>query len=378
MLLKNLKVIAILLLIGFSLPLRATAQQLTPPDLNSITSSKWKAIEKGVDQGLKYLASQQLPDGSLSSTDTGQPAITSLGIMAFLSRGHVPGLGPYGKTLDRAIDFVIQQQREDGLLYSGVTDVPWQLHYGSHTATYNHAIAGLMLGEVYGLTDSARAKKLRPVIEKALTYSRKLQRRPSPHERDKYGWRYYNHIRVPNKGESDLSATAWFIMFYRSAKNAEFEVPEEYVNEGVQFVKECFEPKTGGFVYGPYPGDAQVRRAMTGAGIVSLAITGHSDPQLVEPAGKWLRDRPVIKFNDAKAFHYFYSLYYGSQAMFLMGGGYWEPYYDKASTILLENQSGDGSWPPDAKTPEFGSCYTTSLATLTLTPPYQMLPIYQR
>ena len=47
--------------------------------------------------------------------------------------------------------------------------------------------------------------------------------------------------------------------------------------------------------------------------------------------------------------------------------------------VLLENQQADGSWPPEGnRDGYFGSAYTTALVILALSPPYQLLPIYQR
>ncbi len=70
--------------------------------------------------------------------------------MAFLACGHQPGDGKYGDNLNRAINFVIGCQQPDGL-FSYVVPENYHVHQGaSHTATYNHAIAVLMLCEVYG------------------------------------------------------------------------------------------------------------------------------------------------------------------------------------------------------------------------------------
>ena len=48
--------------------------------------------------------------------------------------------------------------------------------------------------------------------------------------------------------------------------------------------------------------------------------------------------------------------------------------------VLLGAQSAEGSWPPepDAKNAVFGNEFTTAMAVLSLTPPYQLLPVYQR
>ena len=207
------------------------------PNLDVLSADKWKRIDNGIDRGLAWLALQQRADGSFPTMESGQPAVTSLAVMAFLSRGHVPGVGPYGKQLDRAIDFVVAQQQREGLLYGASTDMPMNnWNQGPHVANYNHAIAGLMLGEVFGMTDEQRMRKLRPVIEKAIAFARRMQRRAGQRPLDKYGWRYYKLLNVENKGESDLSVTAWFVMFYRSARNAGFDIPQEYVDDAVKFV----------------------------------------------------------------------------------------------------------------------------------------------
>jgi hypothetical protein len=49
----------------------------------------------------------------------------------------------------------------------------------------------------------------------------------------------------------------------------------------------------------------------------------------------------------------------------------------------MVGQAANGSWPPEIYTGGpteqiFGNVYTTALAVLSLTPPYQLLPVYQR
>jgi hypothetical protein len=364
-------------------PLAASGQTVVPPPSSDVLSAEqWKAVDVGVDRGLAWLAARQQEDGSIPTLESGQPGITSLAIMAFLSRGHRPGAGPYGAFLDRAIDFVIEQQRESGLLYGGSTDMPATDWYqGSHTATYNHAIAGLMLCEAYGMTDEQRAKKLRPAITKAIDFARQMQRRPSEYEKDKYGWRYFKHHGTPNKGEADLSVTGWFIMFYRSAKNAEFDIPEQFVDEAVQFVRACYVPEKGIFLYGPYPDDRHTSRAMNGAGLLALTITGHYDEKIADAAAQKLLDQPFKEYN-ARIRHdrYHYGAYYCSQAMFMLGGERWRKFYPPLAMTLIQNQSPQGHWQSENCNNDdvYGNGYTTALAILSLTPPYQMLPIYQR
>src|SRR5690348_6358493 len=68
-----------------------------------LPSEKWQRVEKAVDRALSWLSSQQEASGDFPTYESGQPAITSLSTMAFLSRGHQPGIGTYGKGINRAI-----------------------------------------------------------------------------------------------------------------------------------------------------------------------------------------------------------------------------------------------------------------------------------
>src|SRR4051812_1452051 len=138
----------------------------------ALPPAKWQQVEGAVDRGLKWLASQQATDGSFPTPRAGQPAVSSLCVLAFLSRGHQPRLGPYGETLSRAIDFVLACQRPNGLFSY---QAPGSAHVDKeapHAAVYNHAIAGLMLGEVYGLVQEPTSTKARRGLEQALQFSR--------------------------------------------------------------------------------------------------------------------------------------------------------------------------------------------------------------
>ena len=351
-----------------------------------LSPEAWKRIDDGVDRGLAWLASQQQPDGSFPTYESGLPAITSLAVMAFLSRGHTAGAGPYGDTIDRAIDFVLRQQREDGLLFHGDTTVPvtnWG--EGSHAAMYNHAIAGLMLGEAYGMTDGERATKLRPAIEKALAYARKSKRKQPDAHGTVYAWRYYHPQPIDSFGNADVSITGWYIMFYRSARNADFEVSKQEVDDAARFVRKCFIEETGAFKYGiSNQGELRLSRGVTGAGLLCLLQTGHYDQQVTHAAGEWLLKHPIEVYNQGWGSHdrFHYGVYYCSQAMFMLGGRYWAQFYPTLANTLLENQTPAGHWQLETKgglaDGRFGICFTTSLAILSLTPPYQLLPIYQR
>jgi len=348
-----------------------------------LPNDKWKQVESSVDRALAWMSTQQEAGGSFSTLPQAQPAVTSFCVLAFLSRGYQPGRGPYGQQLNRAIDFVVSCQKPDGLFSFEIPEPLFVTRRASHTATYNHAIAGLMLGEVYGHVTGQRAKAVRQAIQKALQFTRELQTRPKDNPFDKGGWRYL-HFKGNGEPDSDLSVTAWQLMFLRSARNAEFDVPQVYVDEAVAFVKNCWDTQEAAFTYarsadGSYFGST---RGMMGAGILSLSMAGQHQTPMARAAGDWLLAHPFGGYGEVVngGDHFLYSCYYCSQAAMQLGGHYWEGIFPPLMETLLSAQLPDGSWPADPSHNDamFGNLYATSLAVLSLTPPFQLLPVYQK
>ena len=100
---------------------------------------------------------------------------------------------------------------------------------------------------------------------------------------------------------------------------------------------------------------------------------------MAQQAGHWILAQSFDRYNRGTG-PYHYGAYYASQAMFQLGGEYWEQFYQHVAPALVRNQRTGGSWDieRDVNGNTFGTCYTTSLSVLALTPPYQLLPIYQR
>ncbi len=372
----------------------------------ALSPAQWKQVEDCVDHALSWIASQQAADGSFPTRSDGQPAITGLCVLAFLSRGHQPGFGPYGAQMDRAIDFVISCQKPDGLFSFEAPDDTAQQDFngfgrggrglprGAQAGTYNHAIAGLMLGEVFGHANAQRTQQIKQAMDKALQFSRELQTHPKTAPEDKGGWRY---LRVTYGGaDSDLSVTGWHLMFLRSARNAEFNVPQKYIDDAMSFVHRCWVEEDGLFHY-TAQGDQQFMftRGLMGSVIVSLALAGqHQSPEALA-AGDWLLAHPFQYFGERIGTgndRFFYSTYYCSQAAAQLGGRYWTGIFPPIARILVQTQQGDGSFPVDSSfggggrrggrggggEGMYGQVYITAMAVLSLTPAYQLLPVYQR
>jgi hypothetical protein len=58
---------------------------------NVLSPEDWQRVDAAVSRALEWLATQQQPDGSFRTIDNGQPGVTCLCMMAFISHGHVPG-----------------------------------------------------------------------------------------------------------------------------------------------------------------------------------------------------------------------------------------------------------------------------------------------
>jgi hypothetical protein len=357
---------------------RATPAGVRTELSDALSQQEWRRVDRAVERALDWLATQQNPDGSFPTREPGQPAITGLCVLAFLSAGHQPGVGAYGERLNRAIDFVLECQQPDGV-FTYLVPQTRHVHQGaSHTATYNHAIAGLMLTEVYGQVSQERSVKIEQAVRTALTVTGRWQEEPKDAPQDQGGWRYLYSIGTSG---SDLSVTGWQLMFLRSARNAEFDVSEKVVVGAVRYIESLYQPQ-GEFYYGHISSnDRYASRGMMGVGALSLALAGQHQTEMARRVGDWLLERPFDTYG-ATNHHYdrfHYSAYYCSNAMAQLGGDYWRRFFPTLASTLLEAQAPDGSWPAESgEDGMYGPAYPTALSVLTLTPAYQLLPIYQR
>src|SRR5438105_1026575 len=64
--------------------------------------------EAALERGLAWLAKNQGTEGNWGSNDLG---LVSMGALAFMSAGHAPGRGRYGRELDKALEFVVSRSR---------------------------------------------------------------------------------------------------------------------------------------------------------------------------------------------------------------------------------------------------------------------------
>lgn len=350
---------------------------------NVLSPVEWKAVDLAVDRALKWLASVQQPDGSFPTRDTGQPAISSLCMMAFMAHGHVPGSSRYSPQLKKATDYLISCQKPNGLITLLGPDGP-QINRAiareiGGCGAYNHAISSLALSEIYGMSPREDQARLKSAIQKALYATLQMQRWPKRRPEDSGGWRYIDKF---EDIDSDLSVTGWELMFLRSAKNAGFAVPKESIDDAIGFVKRSFDPRNGMFIYSAQRPSRT--RSMAGAGIVALAHAGLHHSVEAQRSGDWLLDHGFEQYNATipgqNSDRYHYGLFICCQAMYQLGGKYWKQFYPPVVRSVLANQLPDGSWPVDSQYHDapYGSAYTTALVVIMLGAPNQLIPIFQR
>jgi hypothetical protein len=367
----------------------AHAQAPHPTSPGDVLSPReWERVNLSVDRGLDWVASRQQPDGSFPTLPNGQPAVTSLCTLAFLAHGHLPGEGPHGETVRRAIDYILACQKPNGVISlvapngSEISrNVPHDIGY---TAAYNHSISGLVLSEAYAVEGAERARVLQEAVLKALQVSFVMQTWPKDHADDLGGWRYLHDY---EEIDSDLSVTGWQLMFLRSAKNSGFDVPEDPIHEAVGYVRRCFLPQTGAFTYKLIPLDRS-SRGVTGAGILALAHAGmHNTPE-AQAAGNWILRSRFDSYNrpghvtgaQPADDRYFYGLLTCCQAMYQLGGRHWVEFYPDTAKVIIANQHPDGSWDSEnhATDRQFGNTYTSAICVMALGSANQLLPVFQR
>src|SRR5258708_4866247 len=81
---------------------------------------------QAIKRGLEYLAGRQQTDGELGTGGYSRNvAVVGLAGMALIASGSTPGRGPYGKQIDRCLDFILANAAQSGFI-----DVPSAAMHG--------------------------------------------------------------------------------------------------------------------------------------------------------------------------------------------------------------------------------------------------------
>ncbi len=333
---------------------------LSPPLLaHSVLGTPYSVldpVDQAIDRSLEFLHRTQERDGAWrAGRYRKNAAVTGLAVLAFLAAGHVPGEGTYGETVTRGIRWVLDAQQPNGLIATE----------GSQEM-YHHGICTLLLTQVAGMTEGSLAEEVRRKLERAVAVILKAQRTSGLHQG---GWRYQ-----VNQTDGDISVTGWQVLALRAAKNLGCDVPPESIEQAVAYILRCRDPVSGGFRY--HPRD-RVTMPCTGTSILALEICGkerHGTPEALKAGALLLKNPPRWGQN-----HFFYSVYYSTQAIFQLGENYWSFYRPQLHEVLLRQQNENGSWlGRDGESYTYGPNYCTAMGVLALAVEYRYLPIYQR
>ncbi|HUR29200.1 MAG TPA: prenyltransferase/squalene oxidase repeat-containing protein [Planctomycetota bacterium] len=369
-----------LALASFASPRSEPVQEPSAGDASMlvVTPEQTRAVERG----LQWLQSHQNEDGSWTAEigyklnvgyntterERGHVGVTSLAGMAFLAGGHVPGRGPYGEVVERALDFVLGSVQDDGYV----------THAGSRM--YSHAFATMFLAEICGMTERPDVRAKLQLAADFIVHSQNVDG----------GWRY-----EPYAVESDMSIVVCQVLALRAARNIGVRVPKAVIDKAARYVVDSavtegstsrafgrpinYQSEIGSFHYQKQDG-SRSSFPLTAAGVTALHGVGIYSAESIDAGVHYLMAN-LDHFNRERGrsdgYHYFfwYGHYYAVQAMYTAGGPAWESYFESVRSEILSGQNSDGSWPNKVGP---GPAFGTACATLILEIPYRFLPIFQR
>jgi hypothetical protein len=307
-----------------------------------------EAADRAIERGFEWLIATQRPDGSWA-TETGTYDIggTSLGLMAFMVKGHFPGFGRYGEPLNRAKNYLLKKAEAST---SGVM-----------SGMYEHGLFTLAMSELWGMTaDVEDNKKIQAALERAVQI---ILRAQSPLG----GWRYSAR---PDGGQ-DTSVTATVFVSLASSQQAGILVPTETIDRVVGYLRDqVWNEQTGGF---GYQGKSGTTIACTAGGAYVAQLCGQRDTEWVAASIRYLENSPKA-FTRAEIGYYYYAHYYAMSAMVQAGDKQYADWYPKIRDSLIQLQKPDGSW----KEKEGDYPSNTPMAIIILGTPHCYIPIYQR
>lgn len=298
--------------------------------------------------------------GGFPTHDVG---VTGLALLAFLGAGHTHRDDTeFGIVVKRGLRWLRKQQDAEGCIGPRLQD-NW---------IYGHAIAALAVVEAFGMTESP---SLRTAAQRSVDFAHACK---NPRRAWRYGVR---------PGEDDTSVTGWMVMLMKSARGAGLDVPVRDGIDVIEFLDDMTDElgRTGYALRGQRPvrpaGRAEefpdiYTESMTSVGILSRVFLGE-EPTTSEPIRRGAKlvvaSRPV---NEAPRLD-FYAWYYGTLAMYQVGGASWKDWDKAMKRVVLDRQRRDhecehGSWDPvDAWGEEGGRVYATAMLAMCLEVTYR-------
>ena len=357
-----------------------------------------ETTERAVENGLRWLELQQHPLGFWDGNEKGfggvvncEPAYTGLSLLAFVGAGYNGARGKYRETIRRASEFLAATQFYDGgFPVSGGGDSSWIFAY----------LIGM---GIWGITESYGLSADETLAEPAqwgIDYLVRVQTSGA-------GWRY-----GPRYYQSDTSCTSWVLMTTKMADligldvaqrswdgiddwlercqfdiTGEEEVPQDLSTDYDYEVgqRRYYKAFTGYLELSGSEKSALQMTSMTAVGMVCRFFMGwkRSHPfmigsanYLVEYLPRWMQG--LEKGMAIAWYHYYW--YYGTLAMYQMGGRYWRAWNQQMKRMYTEKQRSSpvelqGSWDPDTAVLNGGRLFSTAMSILSLETYYRFSPL---
>jgi hypothetical protein len=310
------------------------------------------------------------------------PGLTGLCLLAFLGAGYTDREGPYPETVQRAVAALLRIQTSSGGFLPSDT-----------MAGYNDSLATFALAEYYCLTRDPQVQEpLQRAVDRLCLSQQPLG-----------GWDY---VRRTDTGRNDTSISGWAVQALQAASVAGARIPPRTLVRAALHLTRATQPD-GSVRYS----DAGIGTALDARGRLiyrygpAMAAVGLTCSQLLgqrldSPVTRrqealLLADLPTVgraRGGDRDDLHNEYYWYYGTVAMFQLGGDSWQRWNAQLRDAILPLQDRStfgggrrrhsfGSWPPFAERwgrwgRMGGRVYSTAISVLTLEIYYRHTPAY--
>ncbi|MHC4408168.1 MAG: prenyltransferase/squalene oxidase repeat-containing protein [Planctomycetota bacterium] len=360
-----MRIVALVLTLAVLAPARDAPQAV---------SSAERARAEAIRGGLRFLAETQQRDGSWGIK--ARVGVTSIALLAFLSRGEQIGRGPYGSVIEKGVRYLLScslPPAKSNPLRSTVPGKPsgyfWGGYSDSDSRMHGHGYATQVLGLVYGT--GIRSAKLRVemrrkirmairVIEGAQTFTG--------------GWGYEPSFSTNHEG----SITVTVAQALRVVRDAGFIVDREVHERGLKYLKES-QKADGSFRYSHARADSTP--ALTSAALCAMQGFAEYESKTTRAAMDYLRER----HRRAMPMRWpYYGPYYAAQVYYRRGGRDWAHWNRKWVPFIIAraDRTKDGLvfWDDADRGPDRaqGRPYATAFSCLTLSVPDGLLPLFQK
>ncbi|MBE7465147.1 MAG: terpene cyclase/mutase family protein [Planctomycetes bacterium] len=318
-----------------------------------------REIQASIDMGLRYLASQQRPDGSYLGSSGDLTGPVAAATLAYMAVGNLSNEGPYAHQVSRGVTYLLNSAQPDGIILK---------NRKGHGTMYNHGLATLCLAEAWGMT---RDPRIIDKLEKAIELQVRAQ---GP----RGSWTY-----EPEPRDGDMSITIMQVLALRAAYDAGVAVPKETIDRAVRYINSCqCKPDAQGLVGYGYSGASGPKFSTTAAAVMSLQVCGDYRPKSLKPGLDYLMSgRQAGRDNE----WFLYGHYYAVQAMFQASRHpgfqkYWDFWYPSITKTLMSQQVKTGANRGEFKVQHarVPGVMQTAWSILILAVPYNYLPIYQK